>query len=138
MSFFRGQDVVIKVKVSDAQTQIEQLRNVSIETSVSLMDSTCLMQEARTRVAGLEDYTLSFALAADSTLATHAPFTAGTEFEWEGYFEGETDGRLLLSGTAVLESDGLSGEIDALVEKQLSATNQLGTGLGREAYTPPE
>lgn len=129
MSFYRGQDVVIKIAVGSVQTIFEQIRNCTVESSLNLIDTTCIGQSARTRMGGLEDYSIDFNLLPDSTLSTHEGLVEGAEFEWEGYFEGEAAEQLLLSGTAVIETIGRTGEADALVEMSVSAVCQVSTGL---------
>ena len=124
---YRGQDVVIKT----GGTQIENLKTVTLESSVNLMEKTVIGDAARTRVAGLEDYNLSFECFLDSGGTAQASLVEGAEFSWEGYFEGDATGRLKLSGTAIVESVSLSAEVEGIVGKSVSAVNNSADGLVR-------
>lgn len=128
MSFFRGQDVVIKIGASPVE--VIQVKSAQLESSVNLLETTCIGQAARTRKAGLEDNSLTLTVSIDSTNAQHnALLQKGAEFDWEGYFEGETAGQLKLSGTNIVESWSINGETENIVEVTFNTMNNDPDGI---------
>jgi hypothetical protein len=127
MATYRGQDVVIKI----GGDQIENLKNVTLETSVNLIETTVIGNAARTRTAGLSDYSLNMDVFLDSTSPAQSTLIEGATFTWEGYFEGDSTGQLQLSGTAIVENVSLNGELEDMVGKSISAVNNHVDGIVR-------
>ena len=133
MAKYKGKDVVMKIGSTPAV--IEQMKDVTIEASVNLMEDTCIGQDARTRTPGLSDYSIDFNLFLDSKSPVQATLIEGAEFDWEGYFEGTAAGQLKLSGTAIVESVSITGEVDGIVTKAVKAVNNDPDGLTRGVAT---
>mgnify|MGYP001319850460 CR=1 FL=1 len=113
MANHKGSEGTVKIGTD----VIAEVRNWSIDESAETIDDTVLGDTAKTKKAGLTEWSGSLECFWDETDANgQGAMTIGAEVTLNLYPEGDTSGDTYFSGSAIITAIGAKGSHDGMVE----------------------
>ena len=125
MARYSGKNLLVK----HGSNTLDGVRSFDVETSVPEVDLTAGGDDWQDHDTGIPGWTATITMLRDDDAGANQTLSAGDVIEFEGYGEGDAEGKVYLEGTASILSSkvGVSYDGEATREYSLKGKGALST-----------